>query len=78
MRACATPSGSMSVSRQLAEYTRTMHDQRFTHNDLKWRNLLIDDQQTLYLIDCPNGDFWRGVLAQVPHHQGLGLPRQGG
>ena len=48
------------VSRQLAEYTRTLHDQRFTHNDLKWRNLLIDDQQTLYLIDCPNGDFWRG------------------
>jgi aminoglycoside phosphotransferase (APT) family kinase protein len=32
------------VSRQLAEYTRTMHDHRFTHNDLKWRNLLIDDQ----------------------------------
>lgn len=45
---------------QIAEYTRTMHDHRFTHNDLKWRNLLIDDQQTLYLIDCPNGDFWRG------------------
>ena len=37
-----------------------MHDHNFTHNDLKWRNLLIDDQQTLYLIDCPNGDFWRG------------------
>jgi hypothetical protein len=37
-----------------------MHDQRFTHNDLKWRNLLIDDQAQLFLIDCPNGDFWRG------------------
>ncbi|MCF5168731.1 lipopolysaccharide kinase InaA family protein [Pseudomonas canadensis] len=49
-----------AVSRQLAEYTRTMHGHRFTHNDLKWRNLLIDDQATLYLIDCPNGDFWRG------------------
>ena len=49
-----------TVSRQLAEYTRTMHDHHFTHNDLKWRNLLIDDQSTLYLIDCPNGDFWRG------------------
>ncbi len=49
-----------SVSRQLATYTRTMHDQRFTHNDLKWRNLLIDDQARLFLIDCPNGDFWRG------------------
>ena len=48
------------VSRQLAGYTRTMHDHRFTHNDLKWRNLLIDDQARLFLIDCPTGDFWRG------------------
>jgi hypothetical protein len=48
------------VSRQLATYTRIMHDQRFTHNDLKWRNLLVDDQAKLFLIDCPNGDFWRG------------------
>ena len=48
------------ISRQLAGYTRTMHDNRFTHNDLKWRNLLIDDQARLFLIDCPNGDFWRG------------------
>jgi hypothetical protein len=48
------------VSRQLAGYTRIMHDHRFTHNDLKWRNLLIDDQARLFLIDCPNGNFWRG------------------
>ena len=49
-----------TVSRQLAQYTRTMHDHRFTHNDLKWRNLLIDDEARVFLIDCPNGDFWRG------------------
>ena len=49
-----------TVSRQLAGYTRIMHDHRFTHNDLKWRNLLIDDQARLFLIDCPNGDFWHG------------------
>ncbi|KHK63569.1 lipopolysaccharide kinase InaA family protein [Pseudomonas frederiksbergensis] len=48
------------VSRQLASYTRIMHENRFTHNDLKWRNLLVDDQPRLFLIDCPNGDFWRG------------------
>lgn len=47
------------VSRQLARCTRIMHDHRFTHNDLKWRNLLIDDQAKLYLIDCPNGDILR-------------------
>ncbi|CRL49206.1 MULTISPECIES: lipopolysaccharide kinase InaA family protein [Pseudomonas] len=49
-----------AISRQLAGYTRTMHDNRFTHNDLKWRNLLVDDQARLFLIDCPNGDFWHG------------------
>lgn len=26
----------------------------------KWRNLLVDDRTRLFLIDCPNGDFWRG------------------
>lgn len=48
------------ISRQLAAYTRTLHAHRFTHNDLKWRNLLVDDQSRLFLIDCPNGAFWRG------------------
>jgi hypothetical protein len=46
------------ISRQVARYTRAMHDQHFTHNDLKWRNLLVDDQSTVFLIDCPNGAFW--------------------
>ena len=31
---------------------------RFAHNDLKWRNLLVDDQGHLFFIDCPNGTFW--------------------
>lgn len=46
------------ISQQVARYTRTMHDHRFTHNDLKWRNLLVDDRSTVFLIDCPNGAFW--------------------
>ena len=50
------------VSRQLAEYTRIMHDHSFAHNDLKWRNILVDDRITLYLIDCPKGDLWHGLL----------------
>ena len=55
-----------AVSRQLAEYTRTMHDHRFTHNDLKWRNLLVDkgERPTVYWIDCPSGCFWWGVFLQ--------------
>lgn len=50
------------VSHQLARITRSMHAHRFTHNDLKWRNLLVEDgaTPTLYLIDCPAGEFWRG------------------
>jgi hypothetical protein len=50
------------VSTQVARLTRTMHDAGFVHNDLKWRNLLVSKGETpvVYLIDCPNGGFWRG------------------
>lgn len=48
------------ISRQVAEVTRTLHDHRFAHNDLKWRNLLVNDTGELFLIDCPSGDFWWG------------------
>ncbi|MDO9622566.1 MAG: lipopolysaccharide kinase InaA family protein [Pseudomonas sp.] len=51
-----------NVSRQLARATRTLHEHHFTHNDLKWRNLLVNDQVELFLIDCPTGAFWWGPL----------------
>jgi tRNA A-37 threonylcarbamoyl transferase component Bud32 len=49
-----------AVSRQIADITRTLHAHRFTHNDLKWRNLLVTsgDAPSVYLIDCPNGMRW--------------------
>ncbi|HHX36030.1 MAG TPA: heptose kinase [Gammaproteobacteria bacterium] len=50
------------VSAQIASATRTMHQHSFTHNDLKWRNLLVDDQAKVYLIDCPAGTFWWGPM----------------
>lgn len=50
------------VSRQIAEATRMLHLHRFAHNDLKWRNLLVDEQQRLFFIDCPTGSFWHGPL----------------
>jgi RIO-like serine/threonine protein kinase len=50
------------VSRQLARATRTLHEHHFTHNDLKWRNLLVNDQAELFFIDCPTGAFWWGPL----------------
>ncbi|WP_426415754.1 lipopolysaccharide kinase InaA family protein [Aestuariirhabdus sp. LZHN29] len=49
------------VLRQLADITRALHDRRFAHNDLKWRNILVSqnpDAPRLYLIDCPAGRRW--------------------
>jgi hypothetical protein len=50
--------------RQIAAITRKLHDAGFAHNDLKWRNLLVDsgDLPTVYLIDCPSGGFWHGAF----------------
>lgn len=47
-----------AVSAQVAACTRTMHQHRFAHNDLKWRNLLVDEQTRVHLIDCPSGCHW--------------------
>lgn len=49
-----------AVSAQVAAYARTMHAHSFAHNDLKWRNLLVDNVSppTVYLIDCPSGCRW--------------------
>lgn len=51
-----------AVSAQLARATRTLHAAGFVHNDLKWRNLLVDrsDPPRLFFIDCPTGGFWWG------------------
>ena len=50
------------ISQQLASATATMHAHHFVHNDLKWRNLLVDDQARLFFIDCPGGSFWFGPM----------------
>ncbi|MDR0634467.1 MAG: lipopolysaccharide kinase InaA family protein [Azoarcus sp.] len=49
-----------AVIPQAARIARTIHAHGFVHNDLKWRNLLVDDTPTLYLIDCPGGEYWLG------------------
>ncbi len=49
------------VSHQLASATRLLHQHRFAHNDLKWRNILVDtraDYPQIYFIDCPSGRKW--------------------
>ncbi len=50
------------ISLELALATRAMHGHRFTHNDLKWRNLLVDSRNALFFIDCPSGSFSLGPL----------------
>ena len=48
-----------AIIKELAEQTRVLHAQRFFHQDLKWRNLLVDEAHKLWWIDCPSGHFGR-------------------
>lgn len=54
------PQWVRNVSAQVADATRALHSHRFAHNDLKWRNILVDraDPPRVFLIDCPSGAFW--------------------
>lgn len=48
------------VMHQVAHAARRLHDVGFAHNDLKWRNLLVNggEKPTVHLIDCPSGSHW--------------------
>jgi len=53
------------VIKQVARIARTLHDYRFCHNDLKWRNILVtqdEENPQVYLIDCPVGQRWPAFL----------------
>lgn len=52
------------ISRQVAAHTRTLHENRFIHNDLKWRNILIDQTDKAWFIDCPLGAYWFGAMLE--------------
>ncbi|MBN2645366.1 MAG: hypothetical protein JXR59_07835 [Desulfuromonadaceae bacterium] len=48
----------LSVLRQVADYTARLHKDGFVHWDLKWRNILIRQQDTepkVLFFDCPLG-----------------------
>ncbi|MDB4491441.1 lipopolysaccharide kinase InaA family protein [bacterium] len=47
------------IIKELAGQTRVLHKQRFFHQDLKWRNLLVNEAYQLWWIDCPSGHFGR-------------------
>lgn len=45
------------VARQVALYTRLLHEQQFMHVDLKWRNILVGqgERPDVFFFDCPSG-----------------------
>ncbi len=55
---------TLSVMRQVADYTRRLHADNFVHWDLKWRNILVqgDVAPKVYFFDCPLGRHWYGGL----------------
>jgi hypothetical protein len=54
--------------RQLAAMTRRIHDARFFHHDLVWRNVLVSSPPghppRVCWIDCPRGSFVRWPAPQ--------------
>jgi len=54
------------VLRLLARHVRRLHEDGFTHRDLKWRNILITSGPSPHVVflDCPSGRrtsrLWRG------------------
>jgi len=55
----------METAKQLAQITAKLHGEKFCHNDMHWRNILVKNWQTtpdVYLIDCPAGKYFFGRL----------------
>lgn len=48
------------ISSQIAAITRALHAKKFIHGDLKWRNILVNENGEIFLIDSPCGTTWSG------------------
>lgn len=62
---CPTPNDASEIRQRIASqlggWTRSMHDNGFIHEDLKWRNILArlsGNEVELFWIDCPKGKFY--------------------
>lgn len=53
-----------AVMVQIASGVRAMHGHGFAHNDLRWRNLLVQATKPprVVFIDCPSGRSWSGLF----------------
>ena len=61
-----------NVILQVADATRKMHEARFIHTDLKWRNILVTPSipPSVAFIDCPKGEkvllnLQRGIIKDL-------------
>ena len=50
------------ISKQIAVISRTLHEKQFIHGDLKWRNILVNGNGDIFLIDSPCGTTWSGTF----------------
>ncbi len=59
----------IQVGRQIANFTKRLHDNHFVYNDLKWRNILVSggENPQVFFIDCPLGRKWFGPVL----HRGI-------
>lgn len=48
-----------------AQILSKLHAENFIHRDYKPRNVLLNDQQELLLIDCPNGFKFNALIAAL-------------
>ncbi|MBJ40106.1 MAG: heptose kinase [Gammaproteobacteria bacterium] len=59
------PAFQIAVGGRLADATATLHESRFAHGDLKWRNILVHaESREVFLIDCPQGRMVPRVLLE--------------
>ena len=51
------PEWRSRVMGSLAVHVRRLHEDGFTHRDLKWRNILVtaEEPPRVFLLDCPSG-----------------------
>lgn len=56
----------MQVCLQVADFTKRLHENGFAHYDLKWRNILVNNEKKpkVFFIDCPMGKKRFGAFLQ--------------
>jgi hypothetical protein len=69
----AQRSRTLEIMRQVAEYARRLHRDSFVHWDMKWRNILVQGDETpqVFFFDSPLGRRWPGPLLRPVLKRGI-------